>query len=58
MEKAEDIQFHPRNTTYIFMAVKYHLYISTAVKYSFFKICIISNQYFPVFHYVECNKCG
>ena len=36
MEKAEDIQFHPWNTTYIFTAVKYNFYIFTAVKYSFF----------------------
>ena len=26
------------------------------MKYSFFKICIIFNQYFPVFHYFVCNK--
>ena len=50
MEKAEDIQFHPLNTTYIFTAVKIQLfYIFTAVKYSFFKICIIFNQYFLYF---------
>ena len=36
MEKAEDIQFHLSNTTYIFTAVKYNFYIFTAVKYSFF----------------------
>ena len=41
MEKAEDIQFHTWNTTYIFTAVKYDFfYIFTAMKYSFFKICI------------------
>ena len=67
MEKAEDIQFHPWNTTYIFTAVKSNLLyfhgcekqlfiIFTAVKYSFFKICIISNQYFPVFHSFVYNK--
>ena len=29
-----------------------------AVKYSFFKICIIFDKYFPVFHYFvyRCNK--
>ena len=27
MEKAENIQFHPWNTTYIFTAVKYHFFI-------------------------------
>ena len=27
-----------------------------AVKYSFFKICIISNQYFSVFYYFVYNK--
>ena len=32
-------------------------YIFTAVKYSFLKICIIFNQYFPVFHYFVYNKC-
>ena len=31
-------------------------YIFTAVKYSFFKICIIFNTYFPVFHYFVYNK--
>ena len=31
-------------------------YIFTAVKYSFFKICIIFSQYFPVFHYFVYNK--
>ena len=31
-------------------------YIFTAVKYSFFKICIIFNQYFSVFHYFVYNK--
>ena len=31
-------------------------YIFTAVKYSFFKICIIFNQYFYVFHYFVYNK--
>ena len=31
-------------------------YIFTAVKDSFFKICIIFNQYFPVFHYFVYNK--
>ena len=31
--------------------------IFTAVKYSFFKICIIFNQYFSVFHYFVYNKC-
>ena len=31
-------------------------YIFTAVKYSFFKICIILNTYFPVFHYFVYNK--
>ena len=46
--------------------VKYTLYfhcsentafdIFTAVKYSFFKICIIFNQYFSVFHYFVYNK--
>ena len=46
--------------------VKYNLYfhcsenttfdIFTAVKYSFFKICIIFNQYFSVFHYFVYNK--
>ena len=46
MDKAEDIQFHLWNTTYIFTAVKYNLYfhcsenttfyIFTAVKYSLF----------------------
>ena len=30
--------------------------IFTAVKYSFFKICIIFNQYFSVFHYFVYNK--
>ena len=33
-------------------------YIFTAVKYSFFKICIIFNTYFPVFHYFVYNKCS
>ena len=27
-----------------------------AVKYSFFKICIIFNTYFPVIHYFVINK--
>ena len=46
--------------------MKYNLYfhcsentafdIFTAVKYSFFKICIIFNQYFSVFHYFVYNK--
>ena len=46
--------------------MKYNLYfhcsentafdIFTAVKYSFFKICIIFNQYFSVFHYIVYNK--
>ena len=40
MEKAKDIQFHP----------------FSAVKYSFFKICIILNQYLSVFHYFVYNK--
>ena len=31
-------------------------YIFTAVKYSFFKICIIFNQYFSVFHYFVYNN--
>ena len=31
-------------------------YIFTAVKYRFFKICIIFNQYFSVFHYFVYNK--
>ena len=31
-------------------------YIFTTVKYSFFKICIIFNQYFSVFHYFVYNK--
>ena len=31
-------------------------YIFTAVKYSFYKICIIFNQYFSVFHYFVYNK--
>ena len=31
-------------------------YIVTAVKYSFFKICIIFNTCFPVFHYFVYNK--
>ena len=31
-------------------------YIFTAVKYSFFKICIIFNLHFPVFHYFVYNK--
>ena len=31
-------------------------YIFTAVKYSFFKICIISNQYFSLFHYLVYNE--
>ena len=31
-------------------------YIFTPVKYSFFKICIIFIQYFPVFHYFIYNK--
>ena len=31
-------------------------YIFTTVKYSFFKICIIFNTYFPVFHYFVYNK--
>ena len=30
--------------------------IFTAVKYSFFKICIIFNQYFSVFNYFVYNK--
>ena len=46
--------------------MKYNLYfhcsentafdIFMAVKYSFFKICIIFNQYFSVFHYFVYNK--
>ena len=46
--------------------MKYNLYfhcsenttfdIFTAVKYSFFEICIIFNQYFSVFHYFVYNK--
>ena len=46
--------------------MKYNLYfhcsentafdIFTAVKYSFFKICIIFNQYFSVFQYFVYNK--
>ena len=36
---------------------KYSFYIFTAaVKYSFFKICIIFNQCFSVFHYCVYNK--
>ena len=31
-------------------------YIFTAVKYRFFKICIIFNTFFPVFHYFVYNK--
>ena len=31
-------------------------YIFTAMKYSFFKICIIFIQYFSVFHYFVYNK--
>ena len=31
-------------------------YLFTAVKYSFFKICIIFNQYFPVLHYFVYNE--
>ena len=31
-------------------------YNFTAVKNSFYKICIIFNQYFPVFHYFVYNK--
>ena len=31
-------------------------YIFTAVKYSFFKICIIFNQYFSIFHYFVYNN--
>ena len=31
-------------------------YIFTAEKYSYFKICIIFNQYFSVFHYFVYNK--
>ena len=32
-------------------------YVSTAVKYSCLKICIIFNQYFPVFHYFVYFRC-
>ena len=56
MEKAEDIQFHPWNTTYFHCSENTAFYIFTAVKYSFFKICIIFNQYFSVFHYFVYNK--
>ena len=56
MEKAEDIQFHPWNTTYIFTAVKYSFLYFHGCKYSFFKKYILFNQYFPVFHYFVYNK--
>ena len=55
MEKAEDIQFHPWNKTYIFMTVKYNfLYFHGCGKTAFLKF--IFNQYFPVFHYFVYNK--
>ena len=44
--KQRTSNFTRENTTSIF----------TAVKYSFFKICIIFNTYFPVFHYFVYNK--
>ena len=45
------------NTTYFFMAVKYNFFIFSRLWiYSFLKICIIFNQYFPVFHYFVYNK--
>ena len=56
MGNAEDIKFHPWNTTYIFTAVEYSFLYFTAVKYSFFKICITFNKYFPVFHYFVYKK--
>ena len=43
-----NLYFHcSENTTF---------YIFTAVKYSFFKIYIIFNQYFSVFHYFVYNE--
>ena len=58
-EKAEDIQFHLRNTFYIFMAVKYNfLYFHGCEILLFSKklINIIFNQYFPAFHFFVYNK--
>ena len=50
MEKAEDIQFHPWNTTYIFTAVKIQLLIFSRLwKYSFFKYALYLNNIFLYF---------
>ena len=57
MEKAEDIQFHLWNTTYIFTAVKYYFfYIFTAVKYSLCYKYALYLMNFTVFHYFVYNK--
>ena len=71
MEKAEDIQFHPWNTTYIFTAVKIQLFIfsrlwNTAfLKYALYLINIflyfitlyIINTYMSVFCRKFYNMC-
>ena len=56
MEKAEDIHFHLWNTTYIFTAVKYSFLCFHGCEIQLFKICIIFNKYFPVFHYFVYNN--
>ena len=56
MEKAEDIQFQPWNTTYIFTAVKYNFLYFHGCEIQLFKVYIIFNQYFPVFHNFVYNK--
>ena len=55
MEEAENTQFHPLITTFIFTAMKYNLYFHSREIY-LFQINIIYNQNFPVFHFFVHNK--